>query len=57
MISKHCPLCPLSPVSPLCPTGLVAAAMQSLARGQRRLDTPQLAIRYQAPRESVFWND
>jgi hypothetical protein len=38
-------------------TGLVAAAMQSLANGQRRLETPHLAIRYRAPRESSFWKD
>jgi len=36
-------------------TGLVAAGMQSLASGQKRLDTPHLAIRYQARRESEFW--
>lgn len=36
-------------------TGLVAAAMQSLGSGQKRLETPHLAIRYQAPRESGFW--
>jgi len=35
-------------------TGLVAAGMQSLANGQRRLETPHLAIRYRAPRESSF---
>ena len=35
-------------------TGLVAAGMQSLASRQKRLETPQLAIRYQAPRESKF---
>jgi hypothetical protein len=35
-------------------TGLVAAGMQSLANGQKRLDTPHLAIRYQAPRISQF---
>jgi hypothetical protein len=35
-------------------TGLVAAGMQSLAAGQKRLETPHLAIRYQAPRESTF---
>lgn len=33
-------------------TGLVAAGMQSLGAGQKRLETPHLAIRYQAPRES-----
>jgi hypothetical protein len=35
-------------------TGLVAAGMQSLAAGQLRLETPQLAVRYEAPRESTF---
>jgi hypothetical protein len=36
-------------------TGLVAAGMQSLAGGQKRIDTPHLAIRYSVPRESTFW--
>ncbi len=36
-------------------TGLVAAAMQSLAAGQRRVETPHLSVRYRAPRESTFW--
>jgi len=35
-------------------TGLVAAGMQSLAEGQRRIETPHLAVRYHAPRESTF---
>ncbi len=35
-------------------TGLVAAGMQSLAKGQTRLETPHLAIRYEPPRESTF---
>ena len=35
-------------------TGLVAAGMQSLASGQKRLETPHLNIRYEAPRESSF---
>ena len=38
-------------------TGLVAAGMQSLASGQMRIDTPHLAIRYQAPRESTFCHE
>lgn len=37
-------------------TGLVQAGMQSLAQDGQRLPTPHLAIRYQAPRESLFWN-
>jgi hypothetical protein len=36
-------------------TGLVAAGMQSLAGGQKRIETPHLAIRYQVPRQSTFW--
>jgi hypothetical protein len=36
-------------------TGLVAACVESLANGQKRLPTPHLAIRYQAPRESAYW--
>jgi hypothetical protein len=35
-------------------SGLVAAGLQSLADG-RRLETPQLAVRYQAPRASTYW--
>jgi hypothetical protein len=35
-------------------SGLVAAALQSLADG-KKLETPQLAIHYTAPRESQFW--
>jgi len=36
-------------------TGLVAAGMQSLAAEPKWLETPHLAVRYQAPRESLFW--
>src|SRR5204863_3577942 len=36
-------------------SGLVAAGMQSLAGGQKRIETPHLAIRYQVPRPSLFW--
>lgn len=36
-------------------TGLTAFAIESLYRDQTRIDTPQLRIRYQAPRESTFW--
>lgn len=34
-------------------TGMVAAAMQSLSSGER-LETPHLAVRYTAPRESTY---
>ncbi|MSQ96397.1 MAG: hypothetical protein EXR98_17845 [Gemmataceae bacterium] len=36
-------------------TGLVAAGMQSLAAGGKRLETPHLNVRYSVPRESTFW--
>lgn len=36
-------------------SGLVAAGMQSLASNQKRLETPHLSVRYQAPRKSQFW--
>jgi hypothetical protein len=36
-------------------SGLVAAGLQSLAAGQKRLETPHLAVRYEAPRDSTFW--
>jgi hypothetical protein len=36
-------------------TGLVAAGMLSLASSQKRIETPHLAVRYQSPRESTFW--
>jgi hypothetical protein len=36
-------------------TGLVAAGMASLAAGQKRLETPHLAVRYEARRASEFW--
>ncbi len=35
-------------------SGILAAAMQSLGSGQKRLETPHLAVRYHAPRESLF---
>ena len=34
--------------------GVVEAAVKSLAAEQRRLETPHLTVRYQAPRESLF---
>lgn len=36
-------------------TGLTAAGVESLHRGQTKYDTPHLAIPYQAGRESTFW--
>jgi len=36
-------------------TGLTAAGVDSLFAGQTRVETPHLAIRYQAAAESTFW--
>jgi hypothetical protein len=36
-------------------TGLTAAGVESLYRNQARFETPHLAIRYQAAKESTFW--
>jgi hypothetical protein len=36
-------------------TGLTASGVESLYRGQTRVETPQLAIRYQPTKESTFW--
>jgi len=35
-------------------SGMVQSALQSLHDGQKRLETPQLRVEYQAPRESTF---
>jgi hypothetical protein len=37
-------------------SGLVAAALQSLADGQKRRETPHLTVSYQPPRESTYWH-
>jgi hypothetical protein len=36
-------------------SGLVEAGVRSMATGQKRRETPHLAVRYAAPRESTFW--
>jgi len=36
-------------------TGLTAAGVESLFLGQKRYDTPHLAIHYQPSKESTFW--
>lgn len=37
-------------------TGLTAAGVNSLYQGQKRIDTPHLAIEYQPPEQSTFCN-
>ena len=36
-------------------SGVLAAAMLSLATDQKRIETPHLRVRYDAPRASQFW--
>jgi hypothetical protein len=36
-------------------SGLVEAGMRSLANGQKRLETPHLVVKYQAPKESQYY--
>jgi hypothetical protein len=36
-------------------TGLTAAGVESLFRGEVRYETPHLAIKYPAPKQSTFW--
>lgn len=36
-------------------TGLTAAGVESLYRGQTRVDTPHLAVKYQPTKQSTFW--
>src|SRR5947207_15660751 len=38
-------------------SGLVAAGLQSLADGGKRLETPHLAVKYDAPAKSQFWQE
>ena len=38
-------------------SGLVAAGLKSLASDQKRIETPHLAVRYIAPRESTFFRE
>ncbi len=46
---------PYPPERTLLTTGLVAAGVESLFREQARLETPHLAVAYQAAPESTFW--
>ena len=36
-------------------SGINAAGLKSLATGEKRLETPHLAVKYEAPKESLFW--
>jgi hypothetical protein len=36
-------------------SGMTAAGLKSLATGEKRLETPHLAVKYDVPKESLFW--
>ncbi len=38
-------------------SGILAAALQSRGADGKRLETPHLAVKYQAPQESLFWKE
>jgi hypothetical protein len=38
-------------------SGMTMAAVESLHRGQIPIETPDMAVRYDAPKESLFWQD
>jgi hypothetical protein len=38
-------------------SGMTLAAVDSLHRGQQLVETPEMAVRYTVPRESLFWRD
>ncbi len=49
---------PIYPVErTLLTTGQVYFGVESLYRGQAKLETPELEVAYQAPAESCFWRD
>ena len=33
----------------------IRAGLKSLATGEKRLETPHLAVKYDVPKESLFW--
>jgi hypothetical protein len=38
-------------------SGMTLAGVESFHRGEQTVETPEMAVRYQAPKESLFWND
>jgi hypothetical protein len=38
-------------------SGLVIAGVDSAREGGKLIETPQMAIKYTAPRESTFWRE
>jgi hypothetical protein len=38
-------------------SGMMLAGVDSFHRGEEIVETPEMAVRYQAPKESLFWNN
>jgi hypothetical protein len=38
-------------------SGMTLAGVESFYRGEQPVDTPQMAVRYRAPRHSLFWRE
>jgi hypothetical protein len=38
-------------------SGMLLAGVESLHRGEQLVETPEMAVRYRGPEESLFWND
>ena len=38
-------------------SGMTLAAVESLHRGGALVETPEMEVRYTAPKESLFWRD
>lgn len=45
------------PERTLLTSGMVIAAVESLHRGGKMIETPEMEVRYTAPKESTFWRD
>jgi hypothetical protein len=43
------------PERTLLTSGMVIAAVESLHRGGKRIDTPEMEVRYTAPKDATFW--
>ena len=38
-------------------SGMTLAGVESFHRGEETVETPEMKVRYQAPKESLFWNE
>jgi hypothetical protein len=38
-------------------SGMTLAAVDSIHQGYKPVETPEMAVKYQAPKESTFWRE